>query len=77
LDPDAVWDGVWGRLRMDVLHGGCDRRRERDSFGGGFGASRTLVATWELRCVVVRERRALPKLLRGGVVLVHCLCERF
>jgi len=40
---------------MSVLDGGGDRRRGRDSFGGEFVASHC--------CVVVRERRALLKLL--------------
>jgi len=28
VDPDALWDGEWGRLRMGVLDGGGERRRE-------------------------------------------------
>jgi len=43
---------------MGVLNGGGNRRRGQ--FWGEFGTSRC--------CVVVRERRVLPKLLRGGVV---------
>jgi len=35
LDPDAVWDGNWGRLRDGVLDGGCNRRREGAVFEGG------------------------------------------
>ena len=38
MDPDAVWDGKWGPLRMGVLDGGS-RRRGMGSFGGQFGAS--------------------------------------
>jgi len=38
------------------------------SFGGEFGASHC--NQWELCCVVVQERRALPKLRWGGLVIV-------
>jgi len=39
MDPDAVWDGKWGRARMGVLDldGGGDRRKGRDSFGVNLG----------------------------------------
>jgi len=50
---------------MGVLHGAGDRRRERAVWGGEFGTSHC--NQLGLCCVVVRERRALPKLLRGGL----------
>jgi len=52
---------------MGVLDGVDNRRMKGNSFGGKFGASRC--NQQGLCCVVVRERRALPKLLQGGVVI--------
>jgi len=69
LDPDAVWDGDWGRSGMGVLDGGDDRRTGRGSFGGEFEAS--YCNQWGLRCVVVRERRALLKLLWEDLFLIE------
>jgi len=34
VDPDAVWDGEWGRLRVGCITSGGDCQRGRDSFGG-------------------------------------------
>jgi len=62
VDPDAVGDGEWGRLGMDVLDGGCDCHRGRGSFGGEFGVSHC--NQWGL-CDV-----AFPKLLWAGLVVV-------
>jgi len=53
---------------MGVLDGGGDRRRGRGSFGDEFWASHCNQRG--LCCVVVRERRALPKLLWGGLVMI-------
>ena len=50
---------------MGVLDGGGDRQRE-GSFEGKYGASHS--NQWGLCCVLVQERRALPKLLWGGLV---------
>jgi len=58
--PDAVWDGEWVGRGMGVLDGGSNRRRGRGSFVGEFWASHC--NQWGLCCIVVRERRALPKL---------------
>ena len=44
---------------MGVLDGGGDYRMERDSFEGEFGASHC--NQWVLCCIIVRERRDLPK----------------
>jgi len=60
LDPDAVWDGELGRSRMHVLDGGGDRRREW-AVWGELGASHCNQRG--LCCIVVRERRTLPKLI--------------
>ena len=55
---------------MGVLDRDGDRRRGRGSFGGEFGASHCN-QLW-LRCIVVRERCALPKWLLGGLVWHSC-----
>jgi len=60
--PFGMVSGV-GR-GMNVLHGGGDRRR--GSSVGEFGAFHC--NKWRLCCVVVRQRRALPKLLWDGLV---------
>jgi len=57
--PFGVVSGV-GR-GMGVLDGDGDRRREWGSFGCEFGASHCNQR--RLCCIVVRERRALLKLL--------------
>jgi len=44
---------------MGVLDGGGNRQRGRGSFGGEFGAFHC--NQWRLCCIVVRERRGLPK----------------
>ena len=44
---------------IGVLDGGRDRRRGMGSFEGEFGASHC--NQWGFCCIVVRERRALPK----------------
>ena len=62
--PFGVVSGV-GR-GMGVLDEGGDRRRGKGSFGGEFGASHC--NQWVLCCIDVRERRAIPKLLWGGLV---------
>ena len=51
---------------MGVLDGDGYRRRGKGSFWGEFGASRC--NQWGFCCVVMRERRTLPKLLSGGLV---------
>ena len=53
---------------MCVLDRNVDRRRERDSFEGEFGASHC--NQWGLRGVVAREQRVLPKLLWGDLLLL-------
>ena len=68
MDPDAVWGGEWVGRRMGVLDGGGDRRRGKSSFGGEFGASHC--NQWGLCCIVVRERRTLPKLLWEDLLMV-------
>ena len=40
MDPDAVWNGEWGRSNDGCIRWGGDRRRGRSSFGSQFGASR-------------------------------------
>jgi len=57
------------RRRVCVLDKGGNRRRGRSSFGGEFGAS--YCNQWGLRCIVVRERRALPKLLWEDLFYVY------
>ena len=57
--PFGVVSGV-GR-GTGVLDGGGDRRRGRGSFGGEFWASHC--NQWGFCCIVVREQRALLKLL--------------
>jgi len=65
--PFGVVSGV-GRV-MGALDEFGDRRRRRGSFENNCGASHC--NQWGLCCVVVGERRALPKLLWGGLVY-HC-----
>ena len=57
LDPDAVLGGELVGGRMSVLDGGGEHQRKRVNFG------RPIV--WGLCCVVVRERRTLPKTYFG------------
>jgi len=61
--PFGMVSGV-GR-GFGVLNGGGNRRRKGEDWGE-FGASHC--NQWGLYCTVVRERRALPKLLWGGLV---------
>jgi len=54
---------------MAVWNGGCDRRRGRDSFGVNFG--RPIVTDGDfVAYIVVRERRALPKLVWEDLLLL-------
>jgi len=70
VDPGAVWGGEWGGRGIGVLDGGGDRRRGRAELGVNLG--RPIVTNGDC-CVVVRERRTLPKFLLGGLVL-SCQC---
>jgi len=72
--PFGMVSGVCRGMRKR----GGDRRRGRGSFGCKCGASHC--NQWGLCCIVVRERRALPKLLWRGldvslieVILIHDL----
>jgi len=64
--PFGVVSGV--DRGMGVLDGGGDRRREEVVFGSEFGESHC--KQLGLCCVVVCQRRALPKLLWGGLSLI-------
>jgi len=61
VDPDAVWGGEWGRLRIGVLDGVDIVEGEGAVSGDEFGACHC--NQWGLRCIVVQERRVLLKLL--------------
>ena len=39
MDPDAVWDGEWGRSRDGCIRWGWLSSKGRGSFGGEFGPS--------------------------------------
>jgi len=56
---------------MGVLDGGGDRQRERGSYWGKCGTSRG--NKWGLCYVVLRKRRALPKLLRDDLLFLLLL----
>jgi len=60
LDPNVVWCGEWDRLR-DECYRGDDRWKGRGSFRVKCGASHW--NQWGLCCIVVRDRRAVPKVL--------------
>ena len=53
---------------IDVLDGGGYRQRGRGSFGGEFWVSRC--NQWGLCCIVVRQRRTLPKLLWENLLVI-------
>jgi len=48
VDPDAVWDGEWGRSRDGRIRWGSDRRR-KGSFGGGSKFGPPIVTSGDLR----------------------------
>ena len=65
--PFRVVSGI-GRGMGVILVGSGYCRRGRGSFWGEFGASHC--NQWGLCCIVMRERRSLPKLLWGGLVTI-------
>jgi len=66
--PFGMVNGV-GR-GIGVLGQGGDRRRGRAVLGVNLG--RPIITNKDIRCIVVRELCALPKLFRGGLVRPCC-----
>ena len=63
MDPDAVWDGEWGRSNDGCITWVVIVEGEGAVLGVNLGHPTVTINQWGLCWIVVQERRALLKLL--------------